>query len=215
LQNSPLSGHYTAYNYYLQSAIDAGTLGGVETRVGGQVHADAASYLSRQPMWIETAIAPYTSSRDLGAGQTRYWQAGLGGYFASDGHAGVAGSTERSAGPLTGATYRIDHRASVDLGIGYNWGSVGSAGAGADVNTLLATLGGRYGFSSLEAGPFLAARANVGWVDYQSRRALGEGLGTARGARTVRLTAAGPISAMSFAWLRSPSRRRSGFASPR
>jgi hypothetical protein len=30
LQNSPLSGHYTSYNYYLQSAIDTGTLGGVE-----------------------------------------------------------------------------------------------------------------------------------------------------------------------------------------
>ena len=37
LQNSPLSGHYTSYNYYLQSAIDTGTLGGVETQVGGQV----------------------------------------------------------------------------------------------------------------------------------------------------------------------------------
>ena len=35
LQNSPLSGHYTAFNYYLQSAIDAGTLCGAETRVGG------------------------------------------------------------------------------------------------------------------------------------------------------------------------------------
>src|ERR1019366_1764816 len=41
LQDSPLSGHYTAYNYYLQSAVDAGTLGGVESEVGGQVHADA------------------------------------------------------------------------------------------------------------------------------------------------------------------------------
>jgi protein-tyrosine phosphatase len=35
LQNSPLSGHYTAYNYYLQSAVDAGTLWGVEAQVGG------------------------------------------------------------------------------------------------------------------------------------------------------------------------------------
>ena len=35
LQNSPLSGHFTAFNYYLQSAIDAGTLCGAETRVGG------------------------------------------------------------------------------------------------------------------------------------------------------------------------------------
>ncbi len=32
LQNSPLSGAYTAFNYYLQSAIDAGTLGGVQRR---------------------------------------------------------------------------------------------------------------------------------------------------------------------------------------
>ena len=47
LQNSELSGRYTDYNYYLQSAIDAGTLGGVETQVGGQIYADAASYLLR------------------------------------------------------------------------------------------------------------------------------------------------------------------------
>ena len=44
LQNSPLSGTYTAFNYYLQSAIDAGTLGGVQAQVGGQVNADAAAY---------------------------------------------------------------------------------------------------------------------------------------------------------------------------
>jgi hypothetical protein len=55
LQKSPLSGHYTAYNYYLLSAIDAGTLGGVQAQVGGQVHADAASYVLRQPMWLLAA----------------------------------------------------------------------------------------------------------------------------------------------------------------
>ncbi len=46
LQNSPLSGHYTANNYYLQSAMDAGTLWGGETRVGGQIPAKAGIYLS-------------------------------------------------------------------------------------------------------------------------------------------------------------------------
>ena len=65
LQNSPLSGNYAAFNYYLQSAIDAGTLGGVETQVGGQVHADAVSYLLRQPLWVDWAIAPYTAGSDL------------------------------------------------------------------------------------------------------------------------------------------------------
>jgi uncharacterized protein with beta-barrel porin domain len=181
LQNSPLSGHYTAYNYYLQSAIDMGTLGGVETQVGGQIHADAASYLLRQPLWVDAAITPYTSGRDLGIGQTRIWLAGLGGYFGSDGRAGVAGSTERSAGSVMGATYRIDHRASAYLGIGDIWGSVGSAGASANIDTGVATFGGRYGFSTLEAGPYVAARANAGWVDYQSKRALGGGLGIAQG----------------------------------
>jgi protein tyrosine/serine phosphatase len=181
LQNSPLSGHYTAYNYYLQSAIDAGTLGGVQAQVGGQVHADAASYLLRQPMWIDAAITPYTSGRDLGVGQTRIWLAALGDYFGSDGRAGVASSTEQSAGSVVGATYRIDDRASANFGIGENWGAVGSAGATAYVDTVLATIGGRYGFSSLEAGPFVAARANAGWVDYQSKRDLGGGLGVAQG----------------------------------
>ena len=181
LQNSPLSGHYTSYNYYLQSAIDMGTLGGVETQVGGQVHADAASYLLRQPLWVDGAITPYTSGRDLGVGQTRIWLAGLGGYFGSDGRAGAASSTERSAGSVIGGTYRIGDQASAYLGLGNILGSVGSAGASADVNTALATIGGRYGFSTLEAGPYVAARANVGWVDYQSKRALGGGLGTTQG----------------------------------
>ena len=58
---------------------------------------------------------------------------------------------------------------------------MGSADATATVNTVLATLGGRYGFSDLESGPFVDARADGGWVDYQSRRNLGAGLGTATG----------------------------------
>ncbi len=181
LQNSPLSGAYTAYNYYLQSAIDAGTLGGVPAQVGGQVHADAAAFLLRQPSWIEAAIAPYTTGRDLGEGQNRIWMTGLGGYFASGGRAGIASSSERNAGPVIGATRRIDAHTSASLAIGYDWGSVGSAGGNADVNTLLASIGGRYGFSSLDAGPFVAARVNAGWVDYRSQRALGGGLGTAQG----------------------------------
>ena len=181
LQSSPLSGRYTSYNYYLQSAIDMGTLGGVETQVGGQVHADAVSYLLRQPLWVDGAIAPYTSGRDLGIGQTRIWLAGLGGYFGSDGRAGAASSTERSAGSVIGGTYRIGDQTSAYLGLGNILGSVGSAAASADVNTALATIGGRYGFSTLEAGPYVTARANVGWVDYQSKRALGGGLGTTQG----------------------------------
>ncbi|WP_243362547.1 tyrosine-protein phosphatase [Fundidesulfovibrio terrae] len=181
LQNSPLSGRYTSYNYYLQSAVDEGTLGGVQTQVGGQVHADAASYLLRQPQRIDEAITPYANGRDLGEGQTRVWLAGFGGNFWSDGRNGAARSTEYSAGSIIGATRRINNQASVNLGVGYNWGSVASADATATINTVLATIGGRYGFSALDAGPYVEARADAGWVDYQSRRGLGGGLGTATG----------------------------------
>jgi protein-tyrosine phosphatase len=181
LQDSPLSGSYTVFNYYLQSAIDAGTLGGVEERVGGQVHADAVSYLLRLPLWIDWAVAPYADGCDLCVGQRRIWVASLGDYFVSDGRAGFANSTERSGGTLVGTSYRIADPASAFLGIGYSWGSVGSADANADVNTGLATFGGRYGFLALEAGPYVAARADVGWVDYRSSRGLGGGLGIARG----------------------------------
>jgi hypothetical protein len=165
LQNSPLSGRYTPYNYYLQSAIDAGTLGGVQKQVGGQVHADAASFLLRLPQWVDGAITPYTDSPDLSEGQSRVWMAGVGGHFSSDGRIGYADSTEDSAGSVIGATYRINNHASVNLGIGYDWGSVESAGAGADVNTVLGTIGLRYGFSTLEAGPYVLALADAGWVD--------------------------------------------------
>ncbi|MBF0480678.1 MAG: tyrosine-protein phosphatase [Desulfovibrionaceae bacterium] len=181
LQNSPLSGHYTAYNYYLQSAVDQGSLGGVQTQAGGQVHADAAAYLLRQPQWIDEALAPYATAQGLGAGQSRVWLAGLGGEFWTQGRAGFAGSSEYSAGSVMGATYRPSDQASADIGVGYDWGSVASAGACATLNTVLATLGVRYGFTSLEAGPYLLARATAGWVDYQSRRELGAGLGTATG----------------------------------
>jgi outer membrane autotransporter protein len=65
--------------------------------------------------------------------------------------------------------------------MGYVSGTVGSAGASANVDTAMATFGGRYGAFSLDSGPYLAARVNVGHVDYQSTRTLGGGLGIAQG----------------------------------
>ncbi len=184
LQNSSLSGHYTDYNYYLQSAVDQGTLGGVETRVGGQVYADAASFLLRQPRRIDEAITPYTSGRDLPQGTARIWMTGNGDNFSTSGHDGIASSTENSGGSIIGATYRISSRASANMGLGYNWGAIESADATATVNTVLATFGGRYGFSTLDAGPFIEGRVDVGSVDYASKRSLGGGLGTATGTTT-------------------------------
>ncbi|WP_433899671.1 tyrosine-protein phosphatase [Pseudomonas sp. PSE1(2024)] len=181
LQNSKLSGIYSAYNYYLQSAIDAGTLGGVESTVGGQVHADAASYLLRQNAMIEQAAAPFASGTDLKVGQYRLWSTALAGYLGTDGSAHAQSSNEHSQGLMVGVTQRFSEQFSARGGIGYSKGSVGGAGGEADTDFTFLDLGARYGFTSLERGLFVDANVSAGYVDYDSKRDLGGGLGSAKG----------------------------------
>ncbi|QIA03124.1 tyrosine-protein phosphatase [Pseudomonas fluorescens] len=181
LQNSKLSGTYSAYNYYLQSAIDAGTLGGVESTVGGQVHADAASYLLRQNAMIEQAAAPFASGTDLKVGQYRLWSTALAGYLGTDGSAHAQSSNEHSQGLMVGVTQRFSEQFSARGGIGYSKGSVGGAGGEADTDFTFLDLGARYGFTSLERGLFVDANISAGYVDYDSQRDLGGGLGSAKG----------------------------------
>ncbi|WP_343572431.1 tyrosine-protein phosphatase [Pseudomonas sp.] len=181
LQDSDLSGHYTAYNYYLQSAIDAGTLSGVESRVGGQIHADAGSYLLREAGQIDDAIAPYASGRDLKDGETRLWMTALASYVGTDSRDGVASSNEHAQGTLIGATHRFSDNLSARAGAGYNWGSLGSAGADADADLALLTVGGRWALEDLNQGLYADLRLDAGWIDYDSKRDLGNGLGTPKG----------------------------------
>ena len=181
LQNSKLSGTYSAYNYYLQSAIDAGTLGGVESTVGGQVHADAASYLLRQNAMIEQAAAPFSSGTDLKVGQYRLWSTALAGYLGTDGSAHAQSSNEHSQGLMVGVTQRFSEQVSARGGIGYSKGSVGGAGGEADTDFTFLDLGARYGFTSLERGLFVDANLSAGYLDYDSKRDLGGGLGSAKG----------------------------------
>ncbi|NIE73177.1 autotransporter domain-containing protein [Pantoea sp. Ap-967] len=181
LQESPLSGTYSAYNYYLQSAIDAGTLGGVESTVGGQLHADAASYLLRQGAMIDRAAAPYADGVDLKVGQSRLWSTALAGYLGTDGSAHAASSNEHSQGLMIGLTQRFSEQLSARAGFGYSNGNVGSAGGEADTDLTFLSLGARFAPGSLEHGLFIDAQANAGWLDYSSKRELGGGLGTAKG----------------------------------
>ncbi|MFZ5960391.1 tyrosine-protein phosphatase [Pseudomonas knackmussii] len=181
LQNSGLSGNYTAYNYYLQSAIDAGTLGGVESTVGGQVHADAASYLLRQDALIDRAAAPYTSGADLKTGQRRLWTTTLAGYQGNDGSSQAASSNEHTQGTMIGLTQRFSDQLSATAGFGYSRGSVGGAGGEVDTDLTFLRAGARFAPDSLEQGLFVDADLSAGWLDYDSKRELGGGLGTAKG----------------------------------
>ena len=190
LQNTHLSGTYSAYNYYLQSAIDAGTLGGVESTVGGQVHADAASYLLRQNAMIEQAAAPFASGTDLNIGQYRLWTTALAGYLGTDGSSHAQSSNEHSQGLMVGITQRFSEQLSARGGFGYSKGSVGGAGGEADTDYTFFNIGARYGFNSLERGLFVDANASAGYVDYDSQREIGGGLGTAKGDTHGNLTGA-------------------------
>ncbi|KIY40770.1 protein tyrosine phosphatase [Pseudomonas sp. 10-1B] len=181
LQDSSLSGSYSAYNYYLQSAIDAGTLGGVETTVGGQVHADAASYLLRQGAMIERAASPFADGSDLKVGQARLWSTALAGYLGTDGSAHAASSNEHSQGLMLGMTQRFSEQLSAHAGFGYNRGNVGGASGEADTDLTFLSLGARFAPGSLERGLFIDADISGGWLDYSSKRELGGGLGTAKG----------------------------------
>lgn len=181
LQNSSLSGNFTAYNYYLQAAIDSGSLGGVQATVGGQVHADAASYLLRQGALIDQAAAPYASGIDLKTGERSVWTTGLAGYLGTDGSAHAASSNEHTQGTMVGVTQRLSEQLSAHAGFGYGRGNIGGAGGEVNTDSTFASLGVRYAPGSLEQGVFVAADASVGYVDYSSKRELGGGLGAAKG----------------------------------
>lgn len=181
LQDSELAGKYTGYNYYLQSAIDAGTLGGMESQVGGQIHADAASYLLRNGSRLDHALAPNIDSRQLHDGEGKLWLTVMNGYISTTGSAHAASSNEHTADTLLGYTWRSNNQLSSYATVGYSKGSLGSAGASADANTTQFGIGTRYAFQTLSSGLFTAADLNAGWVDYSSKRRLNAGLGTVSG----------------------------------
>ncbi|WP_416424624.1 tyrosine-protein phosphatase [Pseudomonas sp. App30] len=205
LQNSSLSGAYTDYNYYLQSAIDAGTLGGVQNTIGGQVHADAAAFLLRQNALIDAAAAPYTSGIDLKVGQRSLWTAGLAGYLGTDGSAHAESSNEHTQGAMVGLTQRFSEQLSGHASFGYSHGSVGGAGGEVTTDYTFLSAGARLALDSLDRGLFVAADASTGYVDYDSKRQLGGGLGSTRGDTHGTLSAASlalgyrlPISAVTL-----------------
>lgn len=181
LQDSPLSGRYTAYNYFLQSAIDSGSLGGMEKRIGGQVHADAESYLLRTASQINDKIAPWTSGSQLAVGRTSVWMTGVDSYLGTNASPSTSSSNEHSAGAIVGGTWRTSEQASVNGGVGYSHGQVSSNGDEVKTNSTFIILGGRYAIRSLQDGPYGTLQGSAGYIDYQSDRRPGEGFETAKG----------------------------------
>lgn len=181
LQDSPLSGRYTAYNYYLQSAIDSGSLGGMEKRIGGQVYADAASYLLRAPSQINDKLSSWTAGNTLAVGAASVWMTGMDSYLGTNGNDGQSSSNERSAGAVVGSTWRANEQLSINGGVGYGRGTVSSNADEIKTNSTFVTLGGRYAFNSLQDGPYTALQGTAGYIDYDSERRPGGGFDSAQG----------------------------------
>ena len=76
LQNSELSGRYTDYNYYLQSAIDAGTPAAWRLRSAGRFTRTPPA-TCRAAVAIRQALTPNIDSRQLRDGEGKLWLTGL------------------------------------------------------------------------------------------------------------------------------------------
>jgi outer membrane autotransporter protein len=82
---------------------------------------------------------------------------------------------------MVGVTQRFSGQLSAHAGFGYSRGNVGGAGGSADTDLTFFAAGARFAPDGLERGLFIDANASAGWLDYDSKRDLGGGLGTAKG----------------------------------
>jgi protein-tyrosine phosphatase len=181
LQNSSLSGNYTAFNYFLQSAIDAGTLDGMENRIGGQVHADALAYLMNQPLAVESAIREFGSLSAEGKPAHPVWVSVWSDITSASGATGSANSKSEDSGILIGTTHRVSPRLTVYGAIGSENQRVESAGATATLDSVQIAGGARLAIGALNSGTFVSGMLMASEGTYDSSRALGDNLGTATG----------------------------------
>ncbi|VVD83074.1 Serotype-specific antigen 1 [Pandoraea pneumonica] len=181
LQNSPLSGHYTAFNNYLQSAIDSGTLGGVANRIGGQVHADAVAYLLTQPLAVESALRGHTATPFGAPAPDPVWVSVWTNTSRASGSAGSASSKSRENGVMVGITQPLTPQLSVYGAIGNENQRPEAADATATLNSMQLVAGARYAFAPEKNSLFVDGMLMGSRGNYDSTRGLGSGLGTATG----------------------------------
>ncbi|NIE78036.1 autotransporter domain-containing protein [Pantoea sp. Ap-967] len=191
LQNSSLSGAFTAYNYYLQSSIEQGNLNRVESKIGGQVLADTASYLLRQGSLIQDSAQPLTTGIGLRTGQRRIWSTGIADQTRTGSSNHTAGSDTNSQGMMVGLTQNFNDMLSGYASFGYVHGGVNAADGHSSNNTTFLSVGTRFAPDGLEKGLFMSVHGLAGYVDYDSSRDLTMGLGTAKGETHGSLTGAG------------------------
>jgi uncharacterized protein YhjY with autotransporter beta-barrel domain len=180
LRDSSMALQNTGYNQWLQGALASGNLGGMETRVGGQVHADAFAYLAHQPQQLQSNLRNQLASTGGRIGRAQLWVNSPNDNLRHDGGNGIAKSKDSTNGLQAGMTYAATPQLALSGGVSQTKGKVRTAGDKVDIDLTYLSLGTRYGFNSLVRGPFIGAQAGIGYVDYSSKRNLGA-MGTAKG----------------------------------
>lgn len=222
LQNSTLSGHYTSFNYFLQSAIDNGTLDGMASRVGGQVHADATAVLMSQPRAVDAAMRSHVNPDDPRVKPVDpVWVSVWNNNTRADGASGSASATSHDYGVLFGITRPLNDRVTVYGALGNATQRSEAAGATGTISSMQIVGGARVALGGEDSSTFFDGSVFASQGTYDSQRNLGDGLGTARGGSHNWLVSArgavghtfeiGDIALTPQAGLRFTQSRMSGF----
>ncbi|MGC4010853.1 MAG: S8 family serine peptidase [Pseudomonas sp.] len=170
----------SGYNRWLTGALASGNLGGLESKIGGQVHADAFAYLAHAPQQLQQSLRLQLAQANTSASAPKLWVNGLDDNLTHEGAHGIEGSKDNTGGLQAGLTQTLNEQLALSGGLSQSKGKVRTSGDRVDIDLTYLSLGTRYGFESLDSGPFLGGQVGVGYLDYSSKRQLGA-LGTAKG----------------------------------
>ncbi|AYC31026.1 autotransporter domain-containing protein [Pseudomonas cavernae] len=181
LRDTSLGVSNSQYNQWLQNSLATGSLGGLESQVGGQLHGDSLDYLLDQPKQLNrTLSAQLFADRQLPSGQGRLWGAALNDNLTHDGAAGAKGSKGNTQGALVGYSHRLNDNLQVAGMFGQSQGDVSTGNAKADVDVTQLGLSLRYSPAGMDQGLYAEGQLTSGYIDYSSARKLGQ-FGEAKG----------------------------------
>lgn len=190
LRDSSLALGRSGYNSWLHQALATHNLGGLEQRIGGQVHADALGYLLQQPQRLQDDLLAQLGQADRLAGGSHLWLERRNSDLRHDAARGINDSKENTQSVQLGLTLALDEQRAVAGSFSRSDAKVSGNAARVEAEITQLSLGGRYALDSLSAGPFVGAQLNAGYLDLDSKRDLGP-LGSAKGDSSSWLYSAG------------------------
>jgi protein-tyrosine phosphatase len=171
----------SGYNQWLQGALTGQNMGGLESKIGGQVHADAIAHMSHAPQKLQQSLhAQLAQPASSGFEGPALWVNTLNDSLNHRGGNGIEDSKDSVSGLQAGWTQAYSDKLVVSGGLSQTKSKVRSSGDSAQIDLTYLSLGARFGLDSLDNGLYLGGEVGTGHVNYSSKRKLGA-LGTAKG----------------------------------